>query len=87
MVSDEVSATNAREAVELAAERGVQVVRSHRNDISQGRERVTELIAELKEATTHREEIEAAIEETTAGDKNGERRSRTPRKNYPRYSC
>ncbi|WP_072389841.1 hypothetical protein [Hyphomicrobium sp. CS1GBMeth3] len=76
LVSDEVSATNAREAVTLAAERGVQVVRSHRNDISQGRERVTELIDELKEATTHRAEIEAAIEEETAGDKNSERRNR-----------
>jgi hypothetical protein len=75
LVSDGVSSANARETVEAAAARIVEVVRSHRNDIATGRQIAQAMMAELIEATEHREEIEDEIEIETAGDRNGKRRA------------
>jgi len=73
LVSDGVSTANARQAVETAAARVVEVVRSHRNDISTGRKLVGALFNELNEATEHRFDIDEAIEVETASDTNGKR--------------
>lgn len=62
LVSDEVSAANAQEAVDVAARRGVEVVRSHRRDISRGRDVLARLLEELDMATAHREEIAEEID-------------------------
>lgn len=76
LVSDEVSAANARETVDAAAARVVDVVRSHRKDIATGRLMAQALFEELAEATQHRDEIEEAIEEDTAGDSPGNQKRR-----------
>lgn len=71
LVSDEVSEANAHEAVEVAAARGVEVVRSHRRDIGRGRDVLARLIEELDMATAHRAEIEEEIDafvEVAAGE-------------------
>lgn len=65
LVSDEVSAANAQEAVDAAAQRGVEVVRSHRRDIGRGRDVLARLIEELDMVTAHRGEIEEEIEAFT----------------------
>jgi hypothetical protein len=44
VVSDEVSATTARETIEAAAERVIQLVCEHRQDIRTGREAVSALV-------------------------------------------
>lgn len=75
LVSEGVSATNARETVELAAERDIQLIREHRRDISNGRMAVKELVDELLDAGRNRDEIEEAIEHETASDQNGKRRA------------
>ncbi|WP_448206480.1 hypothetical protein [Azospirillum sp. sgz302134] len=75
LVSDGVSAANARETVELAAARGVEIVRSHRQDIASGRKMVSLLMKELETATVHIDDIEEVIEEETADDSNGKRRA------------
>jgi len=62
LVSGEVSAANAHEAVDVAAQRGVEVVRSHRRDIGRGRDVLARLIEELDMVTAHRAEIEDEIE-------------------------
>jgi hypothetical protein len=74
VVADGVAGKSARETVELAAERGVQIVREHRASIGRGQRLVSALFAELEEATENQAEIEAAIEEETADD-NGKRRA------------
>lgn len=74
LVTDGVTATTSREAVELAAERGVEVVRQHRQDIGRGRRLTNSLLQELETASETLPEIEAAIEEETAGDKSPKRR-------------
>lgn len=76
LVSDEVSAANARETVDAAAARVVDVVRSHRKDIATGRVMAQALFEELAEATERRDEIEEAIEEDTAGDSPGNMKRR-----------
>lgn len=76
LVSDGVSASNARETIDAAAARVVEVVRSHRNDIAEGRKLTKALFDELNEGTVNRDEIEQAIEQETAGDGNGKRRAR-----------
>lgn len=76
LVSDEVSTANARETVEAAASRVVDVVRSHRKDISTGRLMVQALFEELAEATEKRDEIEEAIEDETAGSSPGNMKRR-----------
>lgn len=71
LVSDEVSEANAHEAIDVAARRGVEVVRSHRRDIGRGRDVLARLIEELDMVTAHRAEIEDEIEafvEIEAGD-------------------
>lgn len=73
LVSDEVSTANARETVEAAATRVVEVVRSHRKDIAKGRTIISTLFAELMEATENRVEIDEEIEKATADDKDGKR--------------
>lgn len=65
LVSDGVSSANARETVELAAARAVDVVRSHRKDISRTRDVAARLVEELDMATAHRAEIAAEIEAFT----------------------
>ena len=52
-----------REGIEVAATRGVEVVRSHRADIHRARTLGSDLYEELREATREREEIEEAIDE------------------------
>jgi hypothetical protein len=75
LVSAEVSATNAREAVELAAARGVEVVRQHRRDIARGRDLTLRLLDELDGTTAYVGEIEAMIVDETAGDRSTQRRN------------
>jgi len=75
LVSDGVSEASARETIEAAATRVVEVVRSHRADISRGRTLARSLFDELDEATVNRDEIEEEIEVETAGDRNGQRRA------------
>jgi hypothetical protein len=75
LVSDEVSATTARETIEAAAERVIQLVREHRRDIRTGREAVSALVTELREVTHDRKVTEAAIEAETIEDTSGRRRA------------
>lgn len=70
----EVSAAREAEAIEVAAARGVEVVRQHRRDISRYATMSRTLLAELEQGTAENESIAEAIEEETAGDKNGIRR-------------
>lgn len=76
LVSEGVSAEGVRETIQVAAERGVALVREHRSDIGQNRAAVTKLIDELHETIEHRDEIEEDIEAECAGDKDGKRRAR-----------
>jgi len=62
LVSGEVSAANAAEAIDVAAARGVEVVRSHRRDISRSRDVLGRLVEELDMATAHRDEIAEEID-------------------------
>jgi len=75
LVSAEVSAANAREAVDAAAARGVEVVRQHRSVIGRGRDLTLRLLDELDATTTHVGELEEMIEEETAGDQSSQRRN------------
>lgn len=75
LVSDEVSAANAREAVELAATRGVQLVRQHQASLGRAHRIAEKLMAELERGTDDPEAIEASIEEETANDRNSNRRN------------
>jgi hypothetical protein len=74
LVSEGVSASTLSETVEKAAERDIQIVRQHRADIGAQRRLVGDLVAELRESTSFREEIEAEIEEETADDRSPRRR-------------
>jgi hypothetical protein len=62
LVSSEVSAANAAEAVDVAAARGVEVVRSHRRDIGRARDVAARLLEELDMATANRDDIAEEIE-------------------------
>lgn len=64
-----------REIIETAAATVVQVVRGHRKHISRQIELVDTLTEQLVGAAGSRDEIEAAIFDETAGDKDGKRRS------------
>ncbi|MEJ0092813.1 MAG: hypothetical protein WDN46_05130 [Methylocella sp.] len=66
LVSEGVSASNARETIELAAERDIQLVREHRKDIGNGRKLVAALFDELKQVSENRDEIEDLIEADAA---------------------
>lgn len=75
LVSDGVSAETARETVDAAATRIVEIVRSHRSDIASGRAVVRALFDELTEGTENRLEIEDEIERETADDQSTRRRA------------
>ena len=75
LVADEVAAETERQAIDVAAQRGVAIVREHRTDIGKGRRLVELLMAELEGATLNVAEVEQAIEDETATDSNGQRRS------------
>lgn len=75
LVSPEVSEANARQAVELAAERGVLLVRQHRASLQKANNAVDRLLEELERHTVNIDEIEQAIEDETGGDKDGKRRA------------
>jgi hypothetical protein len=61
-VSKEVSTAREREAFEVAAARGVEIVRQHRKDIGQQTALVRRLVSELEESTIQKEEIVETIE-------------------------
>ena len=75
LVTSEVTSGNAREAVETAVLRSVEVVRQHRHAIARGRDLTLRLLDELDATTSHVGELEEAIEAETAGDKTGQRRA------------
>lgn len=75
LVSSEVSTANAHEAVETAAARGVELVRQHRRSLGRAQVIIEKLLFELERGTDNIEEIEGAIEEETASDKNDKRRA------------
>lgn len=64
-----------REIIETAAASVVEVVRSHRKRITAQTELVDLLTEQLTQAAGCREDVEEAIFEETAGDKDGRRRS------------
>jgi len=76
LVSDGVSAHSLREQVDQSATRVVNLVRDHRQQLSENRSIAGELLRELRETTQNLEDIEAAILEETANDKDGKRRAR-----------
>jgi hypothetical protein len=61
--------------VDVAVATNVSLVLEHRVDIRTAREITKTLMGELVEATDNRDEIEEAIEELTARDKNPKRRA------------
>lgn len=62
--------------VEQAATRGVQLVLGHRSGLARLRTIAEKLAGQLDADSDDIKEIEAAIEDETAGDKSGERRAR-----------
>lgn len=74
LVSEEVSGSTARAAIETAAARGVEVVRQHRDAIGRGRDLTIRLLDELSVTTTNVGELEEMIEEATSSEKNPKRR-------------
>jgi hypothetical protein len=75
LVTSEVTSGNAKEAVETAVVRGVEVIRQHRHAIGRGRDLTLRLLDELDAATTNVGELQEMIEEATAGDKTAQRRN------------
>ena len=69
-----LSTARESEAVEIAAARGVEIVRQHRKDIGRQNEMVRRLVSELEESTIQNDEIVEAIDQDTASDKNNIRR-------------
>lgn len=82
LVTDEVTAASrgnpikAKEAIELAATRGVELVRQHRGGLDRLRKIAEKLAAQLDADSDDIKEIEAAIDEETADDRSPERRNR-----------
>lgn len=76
LVADGLQHARGSATIELAAERGVQLVRGHRSKIAATFEAVAALIHELQSVTCNLNEIEDAIHEETADDENGKRRAR-----------
>ena len=74
-VSKDNAAATEAETVEVAAERGADVIRIHRKDINQGRNLVGFLMGQLEEAAGNRQEIEEEIIADTGDDDNGRRRT------------
>lgn len=75
LVSSEVASANADQAVETAAARGVELVRQHRRSLGRAQSIIEKLLFELERGTDNIEEIESAIGEETAGDKDSKRRN------------
>lgn len=75
LVSEEVSNANAKQAIETAAMRGVELVRQHRRALGRSQIIIEKLLAELESGTDNLYVIEEAIEDETAGDKDGKRRN------------
>jgi transposase-like protein len=75
LVTDGVTGNSAAETVELAAARGVQVIREHRTLIGKCLALVQRLVGQLDEASEQREEIEVAIHEATSGASAAARRA------------
>jgi hypothetical protein len=61
--------------VETAAARAVMVVRSHRRDIAQARMLVRTLMSELMDTSRYGGQLEEAVLEETAADRNNQRRA------------
>lgn len=76
LVAEGLQEARGAATVEMAAERGVALVLSHRSDIQQNRSAVTKLIQELHSTIENIDEIEEAIEIETADDLSGKRRAR-----------
>lgn len=76
LVSDGVSAHSLREQVDLSATRVVNLVRDHRSQLSESRAIAGQLLRELREMTENLDDIEDAILDETADDKDGKRRTR-----------
>ncbi|MDE2101424.1 MAG: hypothetical protein KGL39_29525 [Patescibacteria group bacterium] len=74
-VTDGVTGDTAREMIELAAERGIKILRGHRNAIASAQELALSLLSELKMASENLSAIEEEIEAETSGDRSGERRA------------
>jgi hypothetical protein len=66
LANPEEAAKTDAEIVDLAAATVVQVVRSHRKQITRGMEAVDCLLGQLTDDAVHRDKIEAFIEEQTA---------------------
>ena len=64
-----------REDVDVAVATVVQVVRSHRQDISHGRDIVALLLGQLVDVAQSRDELEGIIDQETADDKTPQRRA------------
>ncbi len=64
-----------REIVDDAVATVVQVVRSHRQDISHGRDIVALLLGQLVDVAQSRDELEGIIDQETADDKTPQRRA------------
>ena len=70
----EVGSSNASEAevIEIAAQRGVQVLREHRNDIGRGRKLVEAMFSELEDQTDNRkllaELVDSQLEDVGANE-------------------
>lgn len=62
--------------IEVAVQTNLAVITRHRKDIAKGHGLVAMLMLQLEDAATHRDEIEDAIIEDTAGDLNTQRRNR-----------
>jgi hypothetical protein len=75
LVSPEVSEANARQAVDDAAARVVEVVREHRKDIKAGRHLVSRMMSELDATTSQQDALEAEILAVTGEDSSDRRRN------------
>lgn len=75
LVAEGLQVARGAATLEMAAERGVQIIRDHRTDIHEAREAVKEMIAELRRVLAKIDEIEDDIADETSGDKNGKRRA------------
>ncbi|MDR3487080.1 MAG: hypothetical protein P4M05_19510 [Bradyrhizobium sp.] len=63
------------ETIEVAAARGVELVRQHRASLNRANTIVAKLLDELESATDKRDEITDEIEAATEGDRNPNRRN------------
>jgi len=75
LVAEGLQVARGAATIDGAADRGVQIILSHRTDIHEAREAVREMIAELRRTLAKIDEIEEDIIDETAGDKNGKRRA------------